>query len=84
MREQLTIPLSSPDLWAKLDADQEIHLCILNTHEMLKSLAEDIKSKTLPPCDCAALLAVSKAGHVAPRVLFELIFSYEHANSSVV
>ena len=91
MREQVatvTIPLSSPDGWVKLNAGQEVPLRILNTPEMLKRLGEGIKSKTLPPCDRAALLTDSyafvKAGHMAPEVLLELLSSYEHEDSYIV
>jgi puromycin-sensitive aminopeptidase len=91
MREQVctvTVPITSPDAWVKLNAGQEVPLCILYTQGMLKRLADGIKSKTLPPCDRAALLTDSyafvKAGRMPPEVLIELISSYENEDSYIV
>ena len=91
MREKvatITIPLSSPDGWAKLNAGQEVPLRILYTPEMLTRLAEGIKSKALPACDRASLLTDSyafvKAGRMEPAVLVELLSSYENEDSYIV
>jgi puromycin-sensitive aminopeptidase len=91
MREKvatITVPLSSADGWVKLNAGQEVPLRVLYTPEMLKRLAEGIKSKTLPTCDRASLLADSyafvKAGQMEPAVLVELLASYENEDSYIV
>jgi len=91
MREKtatITIPLASAGGWVKLNAGQEVPLRVLNSPEMLRRLAEGIKSKTLPPCDRAALLTDSyafvKAGRMEPEALIKLIASYENEDSYIV
>jgi puromycin-sensitive aminopeptidase len=91
MREKtatVTVPLSSPDGWVKLNAGQEVPMRILNTTEMLHRLSQGIKSKTLPPCDRAALLtdgyAFVKAGQMSPEELIKLIACYDKEDSYIV
>jgi hypothetical protein len=61
----------------ELNAGKEVPLRILYTPEMLKRLAEGIKSKLLPAYDRASLLTDSyafvKAGCMEPAVLVELL-----------
>ena len=91
MRESvasITIPLSSPDSWIKLNAGQEVPMRVLNTPEMIRRLSVAIKSKTLPPCDRAGLLsdgyALVKAGHMSPETLLTLVAAYETEDSYIV
>jgi puromycin-sensitive aminopeptidase len=84
----ITVPLASADGWVKLNAGQEVPLRVKNSPEMLRRLAEGVKSKVLPPCDRAALLtdsyALVKAGHMEPEVLIKLLASYDKEDSFIV
>lgn len=91
MREttaSITIPLSGPNIWVKLNASNEIMMRVLATPEMLKRMHVAIQTKQLGPIDRAGILndtyAFVKAGHLSPTILIELICKYENEDEYVV
>jgi len=84
----ITIPLSANGGWVKLNAGQEVPMRVLSTPTMLSHMAQGIQTKTLPPCDRAALLtdayAFVKAGRMPPQDLVKLLASYDKEDSYIV
>eukprot|EP00581_Thalassiosira_minuscula_P004938 CAMPEP_0183743044 /NCGR_PEP_ID=MMETSP0737-20130205/65013_1 /TAXON_ID=385413 /ORGANISM="Thalassiosira miniscula, Strain CCMP1093" /LENGTH=925 /DNA_ID=CAMNT_0025978647 /DNA_START=599 /DNA_END=3376 /DNA_ORIENTATION=+ len=91
MREKtatITIPLSSPDGWVKLNAGQDVPMRVKLTSTMIDRLGAGIQTKTLPPADRAALLtdgyALVKAGKMGPASLIQLLSKYVDEDSYIV
>ena len=74
--------------WVKLNAGQEVPIRILPSPEMLKRLSAGIRGKKVTPIDRAGIIndayALTKAGHMTPESLLELIVNYEDEDSYVV
>jgi len=90
MRENtasITIPVSEGG-WVKLNAGQEVMMRVLNTDEMLKRMADGVKSKKMHEIDRSALLAdayaLVKAGHESPESLIKLLGNYKDESHYIV
>lgn len=91
MREKtatITIPLSSPSDFVKLNAGQEVPMRIFASKTMLERLAPAIQQKTLSSCDRAGILldayALVKAAQMSPSVLITLLSNYTNETEAVV
>lgn len=91
MREKtatITIPLSSPDAWVKLNANQEVPLRVNCSPTMLERLSKGIVSGALSPSDRVGLLADSyalvKAGKMNPKELIRLLSCYTNEQDTIV
>jgi len=91
MREKtatITVPLSNKDGWVKLNAGQEVPMRVKLTPTMIERLSSGIKSKALPSCDRAGLIAdayaLVKAGQMKPDTLITLLSSYVEEDQKIV
>ncbi|KAL9181995.1 hypothetical protein ACHAXT_012338 [Thalassiosira profunda] len=91
MREKtasVTVPLSTPGGWVKLNAGQDVPMRVKPTSEMIDRLGAGIKCKTLPAADRAVLLtdgyALVKAGKMQPEALIKLLANYTDEDDYIV
>jgi len=91
MREKtatITIPLSSPNAWVKLNAGQQVPIRVCMSDAMTDRLADGITSKKLLPSDRAGVLAdayaLVKAGKLSPPALIKLLSHYIDEDDAVV
>jgi len=88
-RATISVPLLHGDTsWVKLNAGQEVPMRVINTAAMIRRLAGGIKSKELPGCDRAGLLAdayaLVKSGHMPPEDLVRLLAVYTEEDAYIV
>lgn len=77
---KITVPLSGPDGWIKLNAGQQVPLRVCPSPKMVEGFARGISSKHMSTSDRAGVLsdvyALVKAGELSPEVLFKVLSAY--------